>query len=199
MRLSAYQVDNPQDVEKEIDEQFEKLKSIIPNFFMGEEGSEVEVVLSELLRDRGETVSTAESCSGGAIASKITRLAGASDVFKGSIIAYENSIKIEVLGVDKNELDECGAVSREVVEQMAQGVRRIMKTDYSIASSGIAGPSGGSEQKPVGTIWIAIDTPQGVFSQKLLFGKLREPNIEKTSSRAIYMLVEHITKLYTEK
>lgn len=193
--LSAYGIMDKVSVEQEIVEKFVCLQHIIPEYYIGDEDTEVEVSLAEYLKNRGESLSVAESCTGGAIASKLTRNNGASDFFLGGVIAYDNRIKESVLGVKAEDIDEFGAVSCQVVEQMAQGVRRLMKTTYSIATSGIAGSSGGTEQKPVGTVWIAIDTPQGTFSELHTFSKLREPNIERSSSQGMFYLLKHIKSL----
>ena len=156
---------------------------------------ELEVGLGELLKSRLETVSVAESCTGGNIASKLTRYDGSSLFFTGGVVAYSNSVKVNVLGVNELDIEQFGAVSRQVVEQMARGVRSAMKTTYSIATSGVAGSGGGTPDKPVGTVWIAIDTPSGTFSKLHTFSKLREPNIEKASSQGLYMLLNHINEL----
>jgi len=195
LRLSAYDVADKELVERLIDRQFDALKSIIPEYYIGDEETEVEVELSQLLRQRAETLSVAESCTGGTIASKLTRYDGASSLFLGGVVAYCNEIKISMLGVDKQDIDRYGAVSEQVVRQMACGVRRAMGSTYSIATSGIAGSGGGTAEKPVGMVWIAIDTPQGTFSLLHQFSKLREPNIQRASSQALYMLLKHIRLL----
>jgi nicotinamide-nucleotide amidase len=148
--------------------------------------------LGELLLKRGETIATAESCTGGYIAHLITKVAGSSAYYKGSILSYANEVKVNELDVKQQDLDAFGAVSEQVVEQMALGVQQKMKTDYAIATSGIAGPEGGSDEKPVGTVWIALATPEGVISKKYIFGKQREVNIERASITALGMLVKEL-------
>ena len=137
----------------------------------------------------GATLATAESCTGGRIAALIASVSGASAYFKGGIVAYSNDVKTSVLGVESATLEQHGAVSREVVEQMAQGARRVLRADYAIATSGIAGPDGGTPDKPVGTICIAAATPNGVESIQLSLPFDRAGNIEATIARTIEMLL----------
>ena len=113
---------------------------------------------------------------------------GASDYFEGSVISYSNAIKINQLNVNVDDIEKYGAVSQQVVEQMAEGVRKKMNTTYAIATSGIAGPTGGTEEKPVGTVWIAIASEKGVVAKKHVFGKERDVNIERTAVAALGML-----------
>ena len=134
------------------------------------------------------TLSTAESCTGGNIAQLITSIAGSSDYFKGSVVAYANEIKEQLLDVPQQVLAENGAVSEQTVLHMARGARRQFKTDYAIAVSGIAGPGGGTAEKPVGTTWIAVATPTETIAQKFLFGDHRGRNIRKASVAALNML-----------
>ncbi len=171
----------------------EELKIIIPEYIygyenFGEENETLEQIVGKLLHDKKKTISTAESCTGGYISHLITKVAGSSEYFTGSIISYSNKIKESELGVSKKMLETFGAVSQPVVEQMAKAIREKYKTDYSIATSGIAGPGGGTNEKPVGTIWIAIATPDKIFSEKFLFGNNRERNIQKTANAALNML-----------
>jgi nicotinamide-nucleotide amidase len=172
--------------------QIEKLKVLIPKHIYSAENEELAAALGELLLKRGETIATAESCTGGYIAHLITKVAGSSAYYKGSILSYANEVKVNELDVKQQDLDAFGAVSEQVVEQMALGVQQKMKTDYAIATSGIAGPEGGSDEKPVGTVWIALATPKGVISKKYIFGKQREVNIERASITALGMLVKEL-------
>jgi nicotinamide-nucleotide amidase len=176
-----------------VDKKIEELKMIIPEFIygyetFGEESETLEQQVGRLLRQKKQTLSTAESCTGGYIAHLITKVPGSSEYYTGSIISYSYDIKESELNVSKEVLESEGAVSQPVVEQMAKAIREKYKTDYSIAASGIAGPSGGTEDKPVGTVWIAIATPEKVFSEKFLFGTHRERNIQKTANAALNML-----------
>jgi len=145
-------------------------------------------VLGRMLTLRHASLALAESCTGGTLAQMITSIPGASAYLKGSVTAYANEIKEEVLRVSHESIQEHGAVSKPVVEQMAQGVQKLMGADFSIATSGIAGPDGGSEEKPVGTIWIAVAWPDGVKAEKFMFGDNRERNILRASFTALNML-----------
>ena len=145
-------------------------------------------VIGEKMRSNNFWLSVAESCTGGNIAHLITSIPGSSDYFKGGIIAYSNEVKQNILDVQQNALKKYGAVSEEVVTQMALGVKKALNTDFSVATSGIAGPDGGSPQKSVGTIWIAVSSPDSVISRKFFFGNDRERNILRSSFIALNML-----------
>ncbi|PCJ27396.1 MAG: competence/damage-inducible protein A [Flavobacteriales bacterium] len=187
LRLSSVGVDR-NELQDMINTEIEKLTQLIPQFIYSEKNEDLGTVIGELLKKQNATLATAESCTGGYIAHLITRVAGSSDYYKGSIISYANEIKINELSVDQEEIEQYGAVSQQVVEQMAKGVQQKMNTDYAIATSGIAGPTGGTDQKPVGTVWIAIATLNGVVSKKYLFGKQRDVNIERAAITALGML-----------
>lgn len=193
LRLSDYD-SNGEDALKMIDCEFDKLKHILGDVILGVDAETVEVSLSRLLFENSSTLSVAESCTGGEISSRITALEGASEYYLGGVCSYSNSVKIDVLGVNSGDIEKFGAVSDTVACQMAEGVRRITGSTYSIATTGLAGPTGGSVEKPVGTVWFAIATPEGVFSQMKRFGALRVPNIDRASSYAIDMLRNHILK-----
>ena len=171
-----------------IDEALERLTLLLPGEVFGENEQNLESVIGQLLRDKGQTVSTAESCTGGAIARMITSIPGSSTYFKGSIVAYSNVVKEKMLGVRHALLVEHGAVSEPVVRAMAEGAKKQLDTDYAIATSGVAGPGGGSEEKPVGTTWIAVSTPGRTITEKHLFGKNRERNIQRAAFTALNML-----------
>ena len=125
--------------------------------------------LVELLKARGMTCATAESCTGGGVGSAITSVAGSSEVFIGGVVSYSNEAKRAVLGVDAKTLERFGAVSSETACEMASGVRRLMKTDLAVSVTGIAGPGGGSEEKPVGLVWFGLSTPEGTRTEKAVF------------------------------
>jgi len=146
--------------------------------------------IAEILKSKGLTLATAESCTGGNIARIITAEPGSSAYFKGSVVAYGNDVKRNLLGVSAEALEKYGAVSQAVVEQMAQGAMRVLKTDLAVATSGIAGPSGGTPEKPVGTVWIAACNREKIISRKFLFGKSRAENITRASETALEMLKE---------
>ncbi len=151
-----------------------------------------EEILLKKLKALGLTIATAESCTGGNIAHIITSCPGASDVYKGSVVSYANSVKTSLLGVDINDIELHGAVSREVVEQMALGAKEILATDIAIATSGIAGPGGGTPEKPVGTVWIAVATPSGVVSILHHLSGSRERVITQATTRAITLAIQNI-------
>ncbi len=188
LRLSAYDTDR-ETAERAINDQFAALEKLIGPYIVGwEDGTTVQESVASLLKERRKTVAVAESCTGGAIASRFTALPGASAYFLCGVVSYSNEAKIALLGVDPETLARHGAVSREVAEQMAEGVRRIAGADYAVATTGIAGPTGGSPEKPVGTVWIAVATPEKTIARKMVYGKLREQNIERASASAINML-----------
>ena len=182
-----------------VERKIEELRKIIPQYIygyetFGEEKETLQQIIGKLLTDKKQTISTAESCTGGYISHLITLVPGSSDYYVGSVISYSYEIKETELSVSKEVLETNGAVSQPVVEQMAKAIREKFKTDYSIAASGIAGPGGGTADKPVGTVWIALGTPHGVISQKFLFGNHRERNIQKTANAALNMLKKELEK-----
>lgn len=171
-----------------LDAEVEALSKIIPENIYGFDEASLEKIIGELLTKKGQTIATAESCTGGNLAKMITSIPGSSTYFKGAIIAYSNEVKMNFLAVSEENLSKYGAVSQEVVEQMAIGVRDKLGTDYALATSGIAGPDGGSEEKPVGTIWIAAASKEKVISKKLSLGKNRERNVIRTSIALLDLL-----------
>lgn len=152
-------------------------------------------VVGKLLKAKGLTLATAESCTGGQIAQMITSVAGSSDYFKGAVVAYSNEVKENILGVNHQTLLDHGAVSEATVIEMAVGVKNRLSTDYAIAVSGIAGPSGGTEEKPVGTTWIAISTPSGTRARHFRFGEHRERNIQRAALTALSLLRKELLSL----
>lgn len=177
-------------LEFSINQQVNLLAEILGDAIVAYDDIPLEVLIGQHLVKRGATLATAESCTGGNIAHQITKVAGSSAYFKGSVVAYSNDVKMSVLGVESKALENFGAVSKEVVEQMAVGVRRLMKVDFAVATSGIAGPTGGSDEKPVGTVWIAVSSAEGVKSCMYVYGKERVQNIERTTQTAFLMLKE---------
>ena len=144
------------------------------------------------LTAKNKTVATAESCTGGEIAHLITSVPGSSTYFKGSVIAYANSVKSQLLGVQDYILNRYGAVSENTAKEMAIGARSLLKTDFAVATSGIAGPDGGTEAKPVGTVWIAVASEKGVICEKRVFGNDRHLNITRFSLAALNLLRKQI-------
>jgi nicotinamide-nucleotide amidase len=192
LRLSAVGSDK-KEINHAIETEIEKLKKIIPNNIFGFDDEDLSIVIGKLLREKKQTLSTAESCTGGYIAHLITSIAGSSDYYKGSVVAYANEIKEQLLGVQEKSLVKYGAVSEVVAREMAQQVREKFGTDFSIATSGIAGPGGGTKEKPVGTTWIAIATPDKILAELFHFGEHRERNIIKTAQTALNMLRKEIS------
>lgn len=145
--------------------------------------------LNAALREKGLMLATAESCTGGAVAASITSCAGSSDVFKGGVVAYSNEVKSSLLGVSPRTLAACGAVSEQTVREMVLGVMRVLHSDCAVATSGIAGPSGGTDDKPVGTVWIAVAVGENVKTELLqLQDKGREENICASVKKALSLL-----------
>jgi len=186
LRLSAH--GKKEYLTKLIEKEIEKLNKIIPDAIFGYDEEKIEFSVFNLLKEKGKTMSTAESCTGGNISALITSISGSSEVFKGTVVSYSNEIKETVLGVKLETLDKYGAVSQQVVEEMLKGVLGLMQTDYAIAVSGIAGPTGGTEEKPVGTTWIAVGSKDKIISEKHLFGEERSRNIRRASVTALNIL-----------
>lgn len=191
LRLSGF-LENILALEFVMNQQMDLLSRLLGNAIVATEDIPIEQLLGNLLMASGKTVSTAESCTGGNISHVFTSLPGSSSFFKGSVVAYANEVKENVLQVNSADIESFGAVSQQVVEQMAVGVRKLLKTDVSIATSGIAGPTGGSDEKPVGTTWIAVCSDEQVLSREFRFGKLREQNILRATQAALLLLKEII-------
>lgn len=170
------------------------LYSIIPDLIYGEEGETLEMAVGRLLRERGKTLGTAESCTGGNIARLITSVPGSSDYFIGSVVSYANPVKTKLLGVDDKLIDSYGAVSEPVVIAMAEGARTLLSSDYAVATSGIAGPDGGTESKPAGTLWTAVSSASGTKAEMHTFGADRITNINRFSNVALNMLRKQILR-----
>lgn len=174
---------------KHLDETYESLKKELAGMRYTEGEDALEKQIGQILRKKGVTVATAESCTGGEIARMITSVPGSSEYYKGSVVSYANEVKINVLGVNAGDIEREGAVSETVVLQMAEGVRKLMGTDYAVSTSGVAGPDGGTADKPVGTVWIGVATPQGSFAKKFVFSFTRERNIAKAAAKALELLM----------
>jgi nicotinamide-nucleotide amidase len=194
LRLSAYDVEG-EAVEREITAQFDTLRTIIGDNIVGYEGSTLEAQIHDILTARGEKLAVAESCTGGTIASKFTAMAGASAYFMAGVVSYSNEAKHDILGVSWESLNTYGAVSEQVAREMAEGVRRVSHADYGIATTGIAGPGGGSEAKPVGTVWMAVATPTKTIAVMRNSGTDRSQIISRASAYAIEMLYNELKTL----
>lgn len=180
-------------LEKELEEQLRTLKPLIKEWFVIDDDMTMQQAVGKLLKERKQTVCTAESCTGGYLAHLLTKDAGASSNYKGSVVSYDNAVKTDILHVSKETLDAVGAVSEEVVTQMAKGALNALKTDYTIATSGIMGPDGGSENKPVGLVWIAVGDKETIVAKRFNFRFDRLRNIELTAMNALNMLRQFIT------
>lgn len=198
LRLSSYG-DDMTVLKKNIEEEVEKLNPLIGQYIFGyenygEEPPSLESLVSSLLRERKQTLALAESCTGGYISSLFTALPGASEIFKGAIVPYTNMSKHDLLQVDESLFTTVGSVSKEVVEQLAQNVIKKFDSDFAISISGIAGPTGGTPEKPVGTVWVAVASKEKVITHKFQFGDNRQRNILMTASAAINLLRKLILK-----
>ena len=187
LRLSA--IGNNENVLRELVEaEIEKLQKIIPDQIYGFNNETMAEVIGRILKLNGKTLAVAESCTGGYISHLITSLPGCSDFFNGAVTAYSNLIKENILGVNPENILEFGAVSEQVAKEMAVGVRKVFNSDFALATTGIAGPDGGTEEKPVGTVWIAVASENDVIAQKFIFGDNRERNISRSSQTALQIL-----------
>ena len=193
LRLTA-RGDEESYLQKIIDDEFFKLRTILGSHLCCGSDTTLAGALGSILTERGETLATAESCTGGNIAHEITRIAGSSVYFKGSFVAYSNEVKIRVLNVSSETLSGFGAVSRETVLQMVSGVQRLLSSDCAIATSGIAGPGGGSVEKPVGTVWIAVRYGERSEAECFCFEGDREQVIARATQSALLMLIQLMTK-----
>ena len=189
LRLSSYGALN----EEEMNRWFEELKTRVRDHMIADTDEPLEVILGNLLKAKGQTIATAESCTGGKLASLLNKHAGSSAFYYGSIISYDNSVKEHLLGVSAELIKTHGVVSEEVVRVMAESVRKQLNTDFSIATSGIAGPSGGTKEKPVGTVWIAWATPQGTTAECFHLGKLREQVTDRACTKALVGMIQKLT------
>ena len=189
LRLRSY----GEATEEELQSHMDTLLPLISDYLLATEDISLEALAGRLLKQQGKTIATAESCTGGRLAAALNAQSGASAYYMGSVVAYDNSIKEQVLGVRHDTLLQYGAVSEQTVLQMVEGVRNLLHTDYAIATSGIAGPTGGTIDKPVGTVWIAWATPKGTEAKCFHFGAARER--EQITLRAVTEALVHLIKL----
>ena len=193
LRLTSY----GEATEQELQSQISTLLPLISDNVLATEDISLQALVGRLLLQHGKTIATAESCTGGRLAAALNAQSGSSAYYRGSVVAYDNLLKTNVLGVSSDILATEGAVSESVVRQMAEGVRKLMNTDYAIATSGIAGPTGGTPEKPVGTVWIAWATPDGTEAQCYHFGAARER--EQITLRAVTEALVCLIKTLTAK
>lgn len=191
LRLTATGSDTSR-LEKELNPLFEKMMELVKDYLVINEDKTLEEVVGGILKEKNKTLSTAESCTGGYIAHLITSVPGSSAYFKGTVVSYANEVKENLLGVSQETLITKGAVSEETVIQMVKGAIDTLKTDFALATSGIMGPDGGSEEKPVGTVWIAAGNIDTIKTIKLNLRFDRQRNIAMTASNALNFLRKFI-------
>lgn len=196
VRLSGTAMD-AEVLKQDVMEQAERIRERLGDLIYGHNDEPLEENLGSLLRDRKLTLTTAESCTGGYVAHLITSIAGSSDYFKGSVVAYANEVKQQLLNVKAETLARHGAVSEETVREMVNGALKLMKTDLAVSISGIAGPGGGTPDKPVGTIWMAVGNTDQTEVFKLKAGKDRLKNIEYAGNMALNMVRKFVLKHYS--
>lgn len=196
LRLSARGSDE-QFLQTSIRQSVQELQEIIGDIIVGfEEEESIEAVLGKLLTQKKLTLSTAESCTGGKIAETITSIAGSSAYFRGGVVTYATDTKVELLNVKQSTLDDFSVVSKQVAEEMATGARRLLKTDFAVATTGNAGPSKGDADVTVGTVCVAVATPKGVFSEEFNFGEPRQKVIDRAVNKGLELLLKEILKNY---
>ena len=193
LRLSA-RGDNKAILQEQIETQLATLKLLISDYIYGYDDENFASVIGTLLRDKNATLATAESCTGGELGHQITEISGASDYYLGGVITYSNHLKEQLLGVSADTLANYGAVSSETAQEMASGCRKLLSADFAIATTGIAGPTGGTEEKPLGTVWIAIASKDGVVSQKYVFRTTRAQHQERTVNQALFDFWHYLTR-----
>jgi nicotinamide-nucleotide amidase len=194
LRLTA-RGENEEVLQKAIQENIQSLTTIIGDIIVGfDEDETIEVIIGRLLLEQGKTIATAESCTGGKIAQVLTSVAGASNYFRGSVVSYATDTKISVLGVSAQTIEKFTVVSAAVASEMALGIQKLMKADYAIATTGNAGPSKGDADAEVGTVFIALATPEAVFTEEFNFGQPRDKVIDRTTNKALEILQKEILK-----
>jgi nicotinamide-nucleotide amidase len=191
LRLSIYG-GIKEEQEARIEAELAKLGPVLGTALYSYQEDTLEACIGRMLAGTGKTLSAAESCTGGTISALLTSVSGSSAYYLGSVTSYANEIKMNVLGVPEEIISQHGAVSSECVAAMAEGVRRLTGSDYSVATSGIAGPGGGSEEKPVGLVWIGVSSDKGTETFKMLFRSDRKRNIERFASSALNKLREKL-------
>jgi nicotinamide-nucleotide amidase len=181
-------------IKNQVDQLVQNLLPLVKDYVYGYDDDALELVIGRLLKERNQRLALAESCTGGYVAHRITAVPGSSDYFNGAIVPYQNEVKIEQLGVRKETIEAHGAVSEETVTEMARNVKLKFNATYGLASSGIAGPGGGTPEKPVGLIWIACAWGDEIKTRKLNLTKDREVNIEITSVALLTLLHQILMK-----
>lgn len=193
LRLTGTSLD--EDVlNEELEAETEKVLALISPFVYGYGDEEIEQTIGQLLNDKNATLGVAESCTGGFLSHKITSVPGSSEYFMGSVVSYANAVKAKTLNVSTDTLNTYGAVSEQTAREMATSIRQVMGTTYGLATTGVAGPGGGSEEKPVGTVWIACSSARGTVTSLLKLSNFREVNIEQATMHALNLLRKEILK-----
>lgn len=172
-----------------------EMRALLGDLIFGEDVSSLEEIVGKSLQARNLSLATAESCTGGYIGHLITSIPGSSEYYLGGLVAYSNALKVEYLGVKPDTIEAHGAVSEEVALQMAEGVRKRSGSDFGLATTGVAGPGGGSAEKPVGTVWIAVAGPQGSKAKRYHFGNHRQRNIRRSALMALDRLRKEVQKI----
>ncbi|NMM50219.1 competence/damage-inducible protein A [Marinigracilibium pacificum] len=183
---------NKEQLTVDLEKTIEEFKPLINDYIFGYDDETLEEAIGRMLKAKGKTIVTAESCTGGNVARTITKVPGSSEYFLGSVVSYSNDVKKKVLGVKEETLDSVGAVSEETVKQMAIGAKKLLNADIAISTSGIAGPGGGTPEKPVGTVWIGYADENQVVAKKINLGKNRLLNIEYSTIAALNLLKRHL-------
>ena len=192
LRMSTYANNDEAGAKQRVDRKANELYALVPELIFGEGADKLERVVGAMLRERGHSLSLAESCTGGFVSHLITSVPGSSAYYTGGVVSYANAVKMEELGIPSDMLELNGAVSQPVVERMAAGVRGALRTHWSIAISGVAGPDGGTEEKPVGTVWLAVAGPDGISSRKGYFPGSRDLVIQRSAIAALDLLRHRI-------
>lgn len=195
LRVTAYGKDREENMQI-VEEEVSKLTELVSDIVYGYDEDTLELVLGIMLLSNELTISTAESCSGGAIATRITSVPNSSQYFKGSLVAYTNEMKVNILGVNQETIDKYGVVSKETAEEMAKRSLELMGTDIAIATTGMAGPTSNDEKVAIGTIWIAVASHDFVESKMFCFGDDREINIQRTANSALKMAYDYLITNY---
>lgn len=191
LRIGVHNVHN-EEADKRLNMIEEYLYSKAGKYFFGKNAESIESVTARLLKEQSATVSVAESCTGGKIGAAFTELAGSSAYFIGGVLAYANDVKIQELSVDPIDIERYGAVSEQVARSMSEGIRKKLSTTYALSATGTAGPDGGTEEKPVGTVWISLATPKETIAKRFVFGNDRTANRERTVGAAFDMLYRYL-------
>jgi len=186
--------DSIEKITQKVDFEIEKLRPLIAEYIYAYQDETLEVAIGNLLKLKNKKIAVAESCTGGYLSHLFTSVSGSSVYYKGGVVAYDNEVKVKVLGVDVDSLNNEGAVSEYTIKAMAEGVRKVLKTDIGVATSGIAGPEGGTEDKPVGTVWIAYSDSEKTVVKKLQLGIKRDVNIRLASLAVLNLIRQSIEK-----